>query len=404
MSGLLTSHLQPQAPDFLDLPWHLPLTAWEGACDRLERLPRGESRHPVVFVSYEDATYALKEMEPGQAEHEYQLLRSMSERALPVVVPIGHLSVDSGSPRTVLITRFLDHSIPYHSLFLQSSLSRYRDHLLDALASLLVQLHLSHVFWGDCSLFNTLFVRDAGALQAYLVDAETSQVLPTLGDGLRQHDLELMEENVTGGLLDLVALGALPEDFPAHELAKDIRRRYDNLWVEVNRVELVGPDERFKITERVRALNKLGFSVGELALSRAGDVDRLELRVQVTDRSFHRRLLHSLTGLEVQEQQALLMVNEIRELRAELGRSRGRSLSLGAAAYTWLEERYLPAVRAFAAMAPGIEPPERYCHLLEYKWLASEAAQRDIGHQAALEGFVAANGPPMAAETATVTQ
>ncbi|HRE91163.1 MAG TPA: lipopolysaccharide kinase InaA family protein, partial [Myxococcota bacterium] len=229
MSGLLTSHLQPEAPDFLDLPWHLPLSLWEGACDRLERLPRGESRHPVVFVAYERGIYALKEMGPGQAEHEYLLLRSMAERALPVVQPIGHLSVDSGEPRTVLITRFLEHSIPYHSLFLQSSLSRYRDHLLDALASLLVQLHLSHVFWGDCSLFNTLFVRDAGALQAYLVDAETSQVLPALGDGLRHHDLELMEENVTGGLLDLVALGALPPDFPALDLARDIRRRYDSL-------------------------------------------------------------------------------------------------------------------------------------------------------------------------------
>lgn len=54
---------------------------------------------------------------------------------------------------------------------MSSSLERYRDHLLDAISGLLVQLHLAGTFWGDCSLSNTLFRRDAGALQAYLVDA-----------------------------------------------------------------------------------------------------------------------------------------------------------------------------------------------------------------------------------------
>lgn len=392
MSGLVASHLQAGAPDFLDLPWHLPLNAWEGTCERLERLPRGESRHTVLFVTYGTATYALKEMPPGKAEHEYHLLRQMAERALPVVQAAGHVTAacEGAEPTSILITRYLDHSLPYHSLFLQSSLSRYREHLLDALASLLVQLHLSHVFWGDCSLFNTLFVRDAGALQAYLVDAETSQVQASLGDGLRRHDLELMEENVSGGLLDLVALGALPPDFPAAELAADIRRRYDNLWNEVSRVELLRPDERYRITERVRALNKLGFSVGEVALAKSGDLDRLELRVQVTDRSFNRRLLHALTGLEVQEQQALQMINEIQELRAELGHQQNRSLSLGATAYAWLEERYHPAIKTLTALGTEVEPPELYCQLLEHKWYASEAARRDIGFEAALAGLVAA--------------
>jgi len=394
MKGLLTSHLRPGNPDFLDLPWHLPLTGWQGHCDRLEALPRGESRHPVVFVAYGDAAYALKAMMPGQAEHEYGLLREMAERGLPVVSAVGHATVETADGEaSVLITRFLSHSLPYHSLFLQSSLSRYRDHLLDALAGLLVQLHLSHVYWGDCSLFNTLFLRDAGTLQAYLVDAETSQVLGTLGHGLRMNDLDLMEENVVGGLLDLVALGALPGDFPAHDLAADIRRRYDALWTEVGRVENLRPDERYKITERVRALNALGFSVGEVMLSRAeGELDRLELRVLVTDRSFNRRLLHSLTGLEVQEQQALQMINEINELRADLGHERNRSVSLSAAGFAWLEERYRPAVKEFSRLESGVEPAELYCLLLEHKWYMSEAAQQDVGFEAALTSFLDIQG------------
>ena len=90
----------------------------------------------------------------------------------------------------VLITRFLDRSLPYRSLFMRSSLVRYRDHLLDAMAGLMVQLHLNGVYWGDCSLSNTLFRRDAGTLQAYLVDAETSEVYSGyVSPTLRFHDL-----------------------------------------------------------------------------------------------------------------------------------------------------------------------------------------------------------------------
>ncbi|MCA9513342.1 MAG: DUF4032 domain-containing protein [Myxococcales bacterium] len=401
MRGLATSHLRPGHPDLLDLPWHLPLDRWEGHTPRLESLPRGEARHPVVFVDYDGRAYALKAMGEGQAEHEYQLLREMEDRQLPVVAPVGHVTaVTDDGPQSVLVTRYLAYSLPYHSLFLRSDLSRYRDHLLDAMAGLLVQLHLAGVWWGDCSLFNTLFLRDAGTLQAVLVDAETSRVKDRLDPGERAADLDLMEENVAGGLLDLVAMGALPEDYPAWDLAADIRQRYDRLWHEVSRVEEVRPEERYRITERVRALNALGFSVGEIALERReptsdddGGRDRLRLRVVVTDRSFNRRLLHSLTGLEVQEQQAQQMVNEIQELRATLGHLRDRSVSLGAAAFHWLESLYTPSVRALRAAGGEVEPPERYCQLLEHKWLLSEVAGRDVGHEAALADLLARLAP-----------
>ena len=399
MDGLQTSHLRPGHPDFLDLPWHLPLAAWPGACDRLEDLPRGESRHAVVFVAYEGQLYALKEMPPDRAEAEFQLLREMEERQLPVVTPVGHLRVaTSEGAASVLVTRFLQHSLPYQRLFQEGALSRYRDRLVDALAGLLVQLHLSHVYWGDCSLSNTLFLRDAGTLQAYLVDAETSVISEQLSAGMRESDLDLMEENVAGGLLDLIAMGALPADYPALDLALDVRNRYQRLWDEVSRVDELRPDERYRITERVRALNALGFSVGEIALSRAeGERERLRLRVVVTDRSFNRRLLHSLTGLEVQEQQAQQMVNEIQELRAELAHRKDRSVSLGAAGFHWLESRFKPTVSALAPAAAIEEPAEVYCQLLEHKWYMSESAQRDVGHDAAvadLLGRHAGGDPP----------
>lgn len=395
--GLTASHLRPGHPDFLDLPWDLPLAAWDGRCDRVERLPRGESRHEVLFVDYDGRLYALKAMQPGLAEREFGLLRAMHERELPVVTPVGHVATTTSEGEiSVLVTRYLDHSLPYHALFVASDLSRHKEALLDAMASLLVQLHLAGVYWGDCSLFNTLFQRDAGTLRAVLVDAETAEIHPTLSDRLRQSDLDLMEDNVAGGLLDLVALGTLAPDYPALATAADVRRRYHALWDEVRRVVTIDARDRWRISERVRALNALGFSVGEIVITPDAQGDeRLAVRVAVTDRSHHRRLLHGLTGLETHERQARLLVNEIQELRATLSQDKNRSVSLSTAAWRWLEERYRPIVKRLSelAMAGDDDDAERYCQLLEHKWLMSEAAQRDVGHDAALDDLIARRRP-----------
>ena len=105
----------------------------------------------------------------------------------------------------VLITRHLDYSLPFRTLFARGSVPDLRRRLLDAGADLLVRLHLGGFFWGDCSLSNTLFRRDAGALAAYLVDAETGELHPSLSDGQRLHDLSIAEENVAGELADVEA-------------------------------------------------------------------------------------------------------------------------------------------------------------------------------------------------------
>ncbi len=392
--GFQGSHLRPGHPDLLDLPWDRPLHDWVGHCQRLEELPRGESRHDVLFVSYGERVYALKALPPGAADREYRVLREMERLKLPAVLAVGHLDVRStDGDASVLATRYLEYALPYHELFLRSDLSRYRNHLLDAMAGLLVELHLAGVYWGDCSLFNTLFLRDAGMLRACLVDAETSEAHPTLDDRRREHDLDIMEENVAGGLWDLVATGALDESFPAAETAADVRRRYLDLWREVTREEVLGEDERWRIEERIRNLNALGFSVGEMELSRSDEGRRLRMRTMVTDRSFHRDLLHALTGLETQEQQARLLVNEIRQLRVHLAAERRRSVSLAAAAHQWLLETYEPISGQLRQLArAGDDPPELYCDLLEHKWYMSERAQGDVGHEAALADYAAHKG------------
>lgn len=391
-SGLSEIRVRPGHPDFLDLPWERPLSGWEGATARLVQMPRGLSRHEVAFVRYEAGLYAVKALPASAAEREYAMLRRLEAQDLPAVLAVGRGEVrpageDEGTG--VLVTRFLEDSLPYRTLFMQSGLERYRERLLDAMASLLVRLHLAGFYWGDCSLSNTLFRRDAGELQAMLVDAETSESFPSLSDNRRRQDLVILEENVTGELQDLAAIVELPAALGVFETGPRIRERYERLWAEVTREEVFHPSEHYRIHERIRALNALGFSVGEVSLVRGGDGTHVRMRAVVTDRDYHRHQLHNLTGLVAGDRQAALMLNEIREMRATLAGAGEAPMPMAVAAYRWLQERYEPAGRRLAAVAgAGVNRAELYCQVLEHKWYLSERAQQDVGFDRAIEDYI----------------
>jgi hypothetical protein len=386
-----TINTRPGFPDFHDLPWEYPLPEWVDHCGYLEDLPRGLSRHPVNFINYSGTIYAIKEMPPGLAENEFDLLISMEEMRLPVVTAAGYAATyTSAGERSVLITRYLDRSVPYRSLFMRRNLMRYRDHLLDAVAGLMVQLHLSGVYWGDCSLSNALFRRDAGALQAYLVDAETVEFYPgILPPTMRLHDLEIMEENVDGGLADLGTANLLMDGIPIDDTGASIRIRYQNLWEEITRQVIIHPDEKYRIQERIQVLNSLGFSIGEVLLEPSDAGDNLQFQVVVTDRNFHRDQLLGLTGIEAEEMQARKMMNEIQERKATLSKTNNRSTPLSLAAFNWFQEIYLPTLDGIGSRIDlSSDPAELYCQILEHKWYLSEKAKHDVGHQIAVEDFL----------------
>ncbi len=387
--GLLEIHIRTGHPDFLDLPWGVPLAGWNEVCTRLVELQRGISRHEVRFVSYKHAVYAVKELADGMAEREHDLLVRMEGRDLPSVVPVGHARVQrAGDLGSVLITRFLDASLPYRLLFQNPGLERYRERLIDAMAGLIVRLHLAGVYWGDCSLSNTLFRRDAGELGAYFVDAETSEMHETLSAGQRRQDLLILEENVAGELADLAAFAQVPHALAGDGTGERIVERYEALWGEVRREVVVAQGESWRIQERVRALNALGFSVGEIELVATGEGDRLRMRTLVTDREYHRHRLHDLTGLVALEKQAELMLNEIRELQAGLARELDRSVPLSVAAFRWQTERYEPTVQRLEALVGRAgDPSELYCQVLEHKWFLSERAQKDVGLEVAVADY-----------------
>jgi Domain of unknown function (DUF4032)/Lipopolysaccharide kinase (Kdo/WaaP) family len=390
--GLQAIQVRPGHPDFLDLPWDRPLEGWLGATDRILDLERGLSRHPVVFAAYESSAYAIKQMFGDLGEQEYEMLRAFEEHRLPAVEPVGHARVrarDAEETTSILITRFLDHSLPYRTLFMTSGLARYRERLLDAMASLLVRLHLAGVYWGDCSLSNTLFRRDAGELQAFLVDAETSEIHDALTEGQRRQDVMIMEENLYAELADLSQTVALPQGIGVRETGATIRERYERLWAEIAREESIEPHEGYRIHERIRALNELGFSVGEVGLETTDEGRRLRMRTMVTDRDYHRHQLHSLTGVVAGDRQAALMLNEIHEMQATVGDALGRRVPVGMAAYRWREERYRPAIERLSALRDRVgDMPELYCQVLEHKWYLSERAQADVGLEKAIADYV----------------
>lgn len=367
-------------PDFLDLPWNDPLEEWDSP--RFVEVERGLGRHVVRFVDYDGALYALKELPPRLAQREYRLLRALTEFGLPAVEAVGVVSERGGSEESVLLTRYLEYSLPFRLVLTRAVLPAPLDLLLDGFAELLVRLHLTGFFWGDCSLSNTLFRRDAGRLSAYFLDAETSELHEQLTDGQREHDLELARENLFGELLDVGREDAI-------ELVDQVIASYERLWGELTHEEVFARDERFRLEERLRRLNQLGFDAAEVELLGTDTGYRLRLRSRVVEPGHHRRRLLRLTGLGAQENQARRLLADLDVFRAELEGRGEPPISEAALAGRWLNEVFEPAIASIPAELWGKrEAAELYHELLEHRWYQSQRKGRDVGRDEALRSYV----------------
>jgi hypothetical protein len=326
-------------PELAFLPWDVPLEEWPD--DLVVALPRGISRHIVRFVRLNGVVYAVKEVEEHYAEREYELLFDLVRRGLPTVEPVGIVldrSDATGEPLPAgLITRHLEFSLPYRALFSSSLRLETANRLLDALAVLIVQLHLAGFSWNDVSLSNTLFRRDAGAFAAYLVDAETGELHPTLSQGQREYDMETAATNVAGELMDLQAGGRLHEGIDPIVTGVSLRTRYDALWEEVTGPLVISREDRYQLEARVRRLNGLGFDVAELQVKTQADGEHITVTPKVVDAGHHSRRLIRLTGLDVEENQARRLLNDLDSFRLKIGLGREDEEF---AAHRWVTERF----------------------------------------------------------------
>jgi hypothetical protein len=373
-------HIVANRPDpaLLTLPWSTPLEDWTD--DYVVPLPRGLSRHVVRIVRVGDGMYAVKETVEEMAFREYRLLRDLHRLNLPAVVPKGVVTgrTDAaGEPLpSALLTEHLRFSLPYRSLFAHGLSADNLPSLIDAMVVLLVRLHLADFYWGDVSLSNVLFRRSAGGFAAYLVDAETGELQPSLSKNMREHDLTIAKENVFAELLDLQASEALDDNLEAHAIVELLEERYHALWDELTGEEEFGAEEMWRIEQRIERLNDLGFDVDELDIVTDFDGDKVRIQPKVVELGHHRRELQGLTGLNVEDAQARRMLNDIAAYGAhhDIGRE-DRSL----VANRWLTDVYEPILRLVPPEARGkLEPAELFHEILEHRWYLSERAGSEV--------------------------
>ena len=375
----------------LDLPWTTPLADWTDPRLVVPRQP-GVHRHVVRFVSEGGAVWVVKELPERYARREYRLLRRLADLGVPAVTVLG-VVVDRGEGiDAALVTRYLEYSTTYRALFSGPRVMHPSGLLIDALVELLVRLHLSGFYWGDCSLSNTLFRLDAGALAAHLVDAETSEMHPTLTHGQRTADLELACERVAGEMLDLEASGTLRQGLDPLAVGDDLAARYRALWDELTAEWPITPgDTRQQVAERLARLNDLGFDVDEVELVASDDAGmRLRVATRVSEPGHHRALLHRRTGLVAQENQARRLLNDLASFRAWVERTEGRPVPESVAANRWLQEVYDQVVGNIPAdLREKLDPVQVFHEVLEHRWFLSEQAATDVGTAEAAASYFA---------------
>jgi Domain of unknown function (DUF4032)/Lipopolysaccharide kinase (Kdo/WaaP) family len=372
----------------IPLPWEVPLAEWP--IEYLVALPRGISRHVVRFIRVGNSVYAAKEVIEDLAIHEYRLLSDLHRTDTPAVEPLavvtGRLGLDGEPLDPVLVTRHLEFSLPYRSLFAQGVRPDTVGRLLDAMVVLLARLHLVGFLWGDVSLSNILFRRDAGEFAAYLVDAETAEMHETLTKGQREHDLSIATTNLYGEFSDLEAGQLLDDSLDPLKLVESILTRYRELWAELTGVEEFSDQEVFRIENRVRRLNALGFDVAELSMETSTDGSVIRIQPKVVDAGHHTRRLLRLTGLDVEEHQARRLLNDLDTFRARMNQGQTDEAVV---AHQWLTECFQPVVTAVPPELRGKrESAQIYHEVLDYRWYASQRENREVPLLDATYGYI----------------
>ena len=386
--------IRPGHPLFLDLPWSSSIADWK--LPILLDLPKGISRHEVRFLSFPEGTYAVKELATDLAHNDYTVLRALEGVGAPAVHAVGiveHRDPDPTAEHSAaLITVYEPFSFSYREMLAGPGFGARRSQLLDAFAGLLVELHLARCFWGDCSLSNVLYRFDAEAIETIMVDAETARIYDqNLTDGQRTEDIEIMVENVAGGMADIAAEAGVDLDQADLELGYDIAERYENLWAELGQATKVGVDERYLVTERVERLNRLGFDVEEVdLLPSLDDTSEMIIKVRVGSRNFHANRLKALTGIDALENQAKAILADVHYFSARYVDSAASKATL---AIRWRATEFEPMMSTLAAL-PGLSDPiQAYCDVLNHRYHLAKTMGADVSTADAYQDWLASGRP-----------
>ena len=374
------------------LPWEIPLEEWPEEPDLTEK--RGLSRHVVRLVRASQTPgseiYAVKETVTEFANREYRLLRQLTHLGAPSVDPIAviedRVNLEGEELPPALATRYLPFSLPYRVLLSGNVDGHDVQNMANALALLLVRLHLLGFWWGDCSLSNALFRRDAEGFAAYLVDAETGELHRSLSTGQREHDLEIAHFNVAAELEDLALSGVLYPGMDPVRASDGVIKRYRRLWAALKEPQVLDPKDRHAVERAMRELQDLGFAVEEVSVSLDGKHQALVFQPKLVASGYHQSRLRELMGLETEELQA-------KRLLASFDRYRTREELPGVAiddcARRWILEVFHPINALVPSHLRGrLEAAQFFHEVLEHRWYLSEKAGRDVGLEYAATSYI----------------
>ena len=375
-----------------NLPWEKPLEEWPE--DPNLTAQRGISRHVVRLVRStpdpESEIYAVKETVEEFAVREYEALKELGARGAPSVSQIaivnGRISPDGEELPCAIVTRFLPYSLPYRVVLSGDVTQHEITNMANALAYLLVRLHLLGFWWGDCSLSNTLFRRDADGFAAYLVDAETGEFQKSLSNGQREHDLDLARFNVAAELEDLKLAGVL---FPAMDpirASESVITRYRKIWKALSEPQVLPANDRHAVERAMRSLQDIGFAVEEVDLQLAGDNSTLTFTPKLVAPNYHSLRLKELMGLDTEEFQAKRILASFDRFRSrEISRTPDKS----EAAQRWLDEVFYKVVKSVPSQLEGrVEDAQLFHEVLEHRWYLGEKAGADVGLENATQDYV----------------
>ena len=373
------------------LPWHLPLEEWPE--DPILAEKRGISRHVVRLVRASDdpdaEVYAVKETVSEFANREYVILRQLSQMNAPCVEQVavveGRTDAQGEELPCAIVTRFLPYSLPYRVLLSGAVTPHEITTMASGLALLLVRLHLLGFWWGDCSLSNTLFRRDAEGFAAYLVDAETGEFQKSLSDGQREHDLEIVHFNVAAELEDLALSGVLYPGMEPARAAEAVIRRYRRIWAALKKPQLLDPKDRHAVERAMRQLHDLGFAVEEVAVTIDGDTQLLSFQPKLVAAGYHTQRLRELMGLETEELQAKRLLASFDRYRA---RENKPTISTQEMAKQWLSEVFETVISRVPIDLRGrVERAQMFHEILENRWYLSEKVGYDVGLEEAADNY-----------------
>jgi hypothetical protein len=381
-------HTRENHPDFIDLDWAIPISDW--TTDRLVDMPTGIHRHAIVFVAYRDGIYAIKELPTRFAKHEFEVLRAMEGRSRHTAVPVGHVErtwLDRHEEWSgAVITKYVNHAFTYRSLITGGGFGTRRDALLDALAGLLVELHLQGFFWGDCSLSNSLYRWDAYSIDAIMIDGETSRIYPMLSTGQRREDLEIMIVNLAGEMADIAAEHGVSLDDADMDLGDEIAARYRRLWKELTTSLVVTAGDHYRIRQRINRLHELGFAVEDIDLIPIDDGMNVKIRVKVGGRQYHSERLREIGGIDISENQARVILSDLAYHESKFGGTSATGKNI--AAMKWRSAVFEPLILEIADLLPESDPYQAYCDYLGFRLAMATERSEDIPNAEAFTAWI----------------